>query len=187
MVFTKTIILELSWLKYVVYSSMVWHFGLIFAIAKQQHASFLVNSTIKLIESHSSFKFFHSFMRIICSKLLSIFIPLNCLMVLKMGIFSCFYFTSTNIRLVWLTFQHIFRLQNLMNSISIAHVFISLPPPQLIGWCAPAGFLPEEWDKFFVKYLYPSFTPTVSLFVAGTVAYGVSKYLQNEKLKGDKS
>ncbi|XP_023554492.1 protein LOW PSII ACCUMULATION 2, chloroplastic [Cucurbita pepo subsp. pepo] len=52
---------------------------------------------------------------------------------------------------------------------------------------AASGFLPEKWDKFFVKYLYPSFTPTVSLFVAGTVAYGVSKYLQNEKLKGDKS
>ncbi|KAI5563337.1 hypothetical protein POPTR_015G129600v4 [Populus trichocarpa] len=48
---------------------------------------------------------------------------------------------------------------------------------------AASGFLPEEWDKFFVKYLYPSFTPTVGLFVAGTVAYGVSKYLQNENLK----
>ncbi|KAL2527086.1 Protein LOW PSII ACCUMULATION 2 [Abeliophyllum distichum] len=46
---------------------------------------------------------------------------------------------------------------------------------------AASGFLPEEWDKFFVKYLYPSFTPTVFLFVAGTVAYGVLKYLQNEK------
>ncbi|KAI4383070.1 hypothetical protein MLD38_008950 [Melastoma candidum] len=51
---------------------------------------------------------------------------------------------------------------------------------------AASGFLPEEWDKFFVKYLYPSFTPTVALFVAGTVAYGVSKYLQNEKLKDRK-
>ncbi|CAA3024298.1 protein LOW PSII ACCUMULATION 2, chloroplastic-like [Olea europaea var. sylvestris] len=46
---------------------------------------------------------------------------------------------------------------------------------------AASGFLPEEWDKFFVKYLYPSFTPTVFLFVAGTVAYGVLKYLQNEQ------
>ncbi|XP_022140851.1 protein LOW PSII ACCUMULATION 2, chloroplastic [Momordica charantia] len=52
---------------------------------------------------------------------------------------------------------------------------------------AASGFLPEEWDKFLVKYLYPSFTPTVSLFVAGTVAYGVLKYLQNEKTKGEKS
>ncbi|XP_057952768.1 protein LPA2 [Malania oleifera] len=51
---------------------------------------------------------------------------------------------------------------------------------------AASGFLPEEWDKFFVKYLYPSFTPTVILFLAGTVVYGVSKYLQNEKLKGQK-
>ncbi|EXB89499.1 hypothetical protein L484_004366 [Morus notabilis] len=51
---------------------------------------------------------------------------------------------------------------------------------------AASGFLPEEWDKFFVKYLYPSFTPTVVLFVAGTVTYGVLKYLQNEKLKDQK-
>ncbi|OMO98082.1 hypothetical protein COLO4_14153 [Corchorus olitorius] len=48
---------------------------------------------------------------------------------------------------------------------------------------AASGFLPEEWDKFFVKYLYPVFTPTVLLFLAGTVAYGVLKYLQNESLK----
>ncbi|KAG9140739.1 hypothetical protein Leryth_006928 [Lithospermum erythrorhizon] len=46
---------------------------------------------------------------------------------------------------------------------------------------AASGFLPEEWDSFLVKYLYPSFTPTVFLFVAGTVAYGVFKYLQNEE------
>ncbi|KAK4745411.1 hypothetical protein SAY87_011723 [Trapa incisa] len=51
---------------------------------------------------------------------------------------------------------------------------------------AASGFLPEEWDKFFVKYLYPSFTPTVFLFVSGTVAYGVLKYLQNEQIKGQK-
>lgn len=50
---------------------------------------------------------------------------------------------------------------------------------------AASGFLPEEWDNFFVKYLYPSFTPTVFLFVAGTVAYGVLKYLQNEQFKSD--
>ncbi|XP_043715792.1 protein LPA2 [Telopea speciosissima] len=46
---------------------------------------------------------------------------------------------------------------------------------------AASGFLPEAWDQFFVKYLYPSFTPTVFLFVGGTVTYGVLKYLQNEK------
>ncbi|MBA0789991.1 hypothetical protein Gohar_014666, partial [Gossypium harknessii] len=51
---------------------------------------------------------------------------------------------------------------------------------------AASGFLPEEWDKFFVKYLYPSFTPTVILFLAGTVTYGVLKYLENEKLKDQK-
>ncbi|XP_038970748.1 protein LOW PSII ACCUMULATION 2, chloroplastic [Phoenix dactylifera] len=48
---------------------------------------------------------------------------------------------------------------------------------------AASGFLPEEWDNFFVKYLYPSFTPTVFLFVGGTVAYGVFKYLQGEQMK----
>ncbi|KAG5533711.1 hypothetical protein RHGRI_027783 [Rhododendron griersonianum] len=48
---------------------------------------------------------------------------------------------------------------------------------------AASGFLPEEWDKFVVKYLYPVFTPTVFLFVAGTVTYGVLKYLENQKLK----
>lgn len=51
---------------------------------------------------------------------------------------------------------------------------------------ATSGFLPEEWDNFFVKYLYPSFTPTVFLFVAGTVAYGVLKYLQNEQFNREK-
>ncbi|KAK1262199.1 hypothetical protein QJS04_geneDACA020549 [Acorus gramineus] len=48
---------------------------------------------------------------------------------------------------------------------------------------AASGFLPEDWDNFFVKYLYPSFTPTVFLFVGGTTAYGVIKYLQGEKNK----
>ncbi|XP_031493705.1 protein LPA2 [Nymphaea colorata] len=43
---------------------------------------------------------------------------------------------------------------------------------------AASGFLPDEWDNLFVKYLYPSFTPTVVLFLGGTVAYGVFKYLK---------
>lgn len=51
---------------------------------------------------------------------------------------------------------------------------------------ASSGFLPEDWDKFFVKFLYPSFTPTVFLFVAGTVVYGVLKYLQNESMRNSK-
>ncbi|KAK9665642.1 hypothetical protein RND81_14G125700 [Saponaria officinalis] len=46
-----------------------------------------------------------------------------------------------------------------------------------------SGFLPEEWDKLFVKYIYPSFTPTVLLFIAGTVTYGVYKYFQNENAR----
>ncbi|KAG6391907.1 hypothetical protein SASPL_149671 [Salvia splendens] len=56
----------------------------------------------------------------------------------------------------------------------------------LLNWIVHAsGFLPEAWDGFLVKYLYPSFTPTVFLFVAGTVIYGVSKYLQNEKSESE--
>lgn len=51
---------------------------------------------------------------------------------------------------------------------------------------ASSGFLPEQWDKFFVKFLYPSFSPTVFIFVAGSVTYGVFKYLQNESLRNDK-
>lgn len=41
---------------------------------------------------------------------------------------------------------------------------------------AASGFLPEEWDNFLVKYLYPDFTPTVGLFLLGAVAYGLYKY-----------
>ncbi|TVU33579.1 hypothetical protein EJB05_25404 [Eragrostis curvula] len=48
---------------------------------------------------------------------------------------------------------------------------------------AASGFLPEEYDAFFVKYLYPSFTPTVGLFLGGTVGYGVLKYFESEKSK----
>lgn len=48
-----------------------------------------------------------------------------------------------------------------------------------------SGFLPEQWDTFFAKYLYPSFTPTVALFLASTVTYGVLKYLQSEKSKSE--
>lgn len=40
-----------------------------------------------------------------------------------------------------------------------------------------AGFLPEEWDTFLVNTLYPSFTPTVGLFLLGAAGYGVVKYL----------
>lgn len=46
---------------------------------------------------------------------------------------------------------------------------------------AVSGFLPEELDNLCVKYVYPAFTPTVVFFFAGTIVYGVSKYLQNEK------
>ncbi|XP_044951643.1 protein LPA2 [Hordeum vulgare subsp. vulgare] len=49
---------------------------------------------------------------------------------------------------------------------------------------AASGFLPTEWDSFLVKYLYPSFTPTVLLFLGGTTGYGVFKYFEGEKSKG---
>jgi hypothetical protein len=42
---------------------------------------------------------------------------------------------------------------------------------------AASGFLPEEWDQFLVDKLYPSFTPTVGLFLVGAAGYGVFKYL----------
>ncbi|KAI3871997.1 hypothetical protein MKW92_043339 [Papaver armeniacum] len=48
-----------------------------------------------------------------------------------------------------------------------------------------SGFLPEDWDKFIVKYVYPVFTPTVLLFLAGSVVYGVVKYFQSEESKKD--
>lgn len=38
------------------------------------------------------------------------------------------------------------------------------------------GFLPEEWDEFFVNTLYPTFTPTVGLFLLLAAGYGVFKY-----------
>ena len=51
-----------------------------------------------------------------------------------------------------------------------------------------AGFLPELYGNFFVKYIYPWFTPTVVLFFAGTVGYGVLKYFESEKkAKADNS
>ena len=40
------------------------------------------------------------------------------------------------------------------------------------------GLLPEEWDAVITKFVYPSFTPTVGLFLAGAVCYGVYKILQ---------
>ncbi|KAH8492535.1 hypothetical protein H0E87_021924, partial [Populus deltoides] len=48
---------------------------------------------------------------------------------------------------------------------------------------AASGMLPEEWDRFAVKSPYPSFIPIVGLFVAGTVACGVLKNLQNENVE----
>uniref|UniRef100_A0ACD5TBZ7 Uncharacterized protein n=1 Tax=Avena sativa TaxID=4498 RepID=A0ACD5TBZ7_AVESA len=48
---------------------------------------------------------------------------------------------------------------------------------------AASGFLPSEWDRFLVKFLYPTFTPTVLLFLGGTTGYGVFKYFEGEKSK----
>ena len=37
------------------------------------------------------------------------------------------------------------------------------------------GFLPEAWDNFAVDYVYPTFTPTLGLFLAISVVYGLLK------------
>lgn len=48
---------------------------------------------------------------------------------------------------------------------------------------AASGFLPEEWDGFLVTNLYPSFTPTVGVFLAAAVAYGLFKTQGGEPKK----
>ncbi|CAM6016624.1 unnamed protein product [Sphagnum balticum] len=48
---------------------------------------------------------------------------------------------------------------------------------------AASGFLPEEWDGFLVTTLYPSFTPTVGVFLAAAVAYGLFKTQGGEPKK----
>jgi hypothetical protein len=49
--------------------------------------------------------------------------------------------------------------------------------------CGCTGFLPEEWDGFLVTNLYPSFTPTVGVFLAAAVAYGLFKTQGGEPKK----
>ncbi|GBF88312.1 low PSII accumulateion protein, chloroplastic [Raphidocelis subcapitata] len=48
---------------------------------------------------------------------------------------------------------------------------------------AGAGFLPESWDSAVQAYLYPSFSPQMALFLAGSSAYGLWK---TGKLPGQK-
>eukprot|EP01018_Ginkgo_biloba_P016152 Gb_15277 [translate_table: standard] len=40
-----------------------------------------------------------------------------------------------------------------------------------------SGFLPEGWNNFFLKYLKPTFIPTVLAFVVGATAYALYKRL----------
>ncbi|BBN00094.1 hypothetical protein MPTK1_1g26360 [Marchantia polymorpha subsp. ruderalis] len=49
---------------------------------------------------------------------------------------------------------------------------------------AASGFLPQEWDEFMIKVIYPIFTPTVGVFLGGAAAYGVWKYLGGGEKKG---
>ncbi|KAI5080874.1 hypothetical protein GOP47_0004594 [Adiantum capillus-veneris] len=51
---------------------------------------------------------------------------------------------------------------------------------------AGSGLLPENLDAFVVKYVYPAFTPTVGLFLAGAVLYGVFKIRQGDPENTDK-
>eukprot|EP00250_Pteridium_aquilinum_P021351 c25097_g14_i2 orf=124-711(+) len=51
---------------------------------------------------------------------------------------------------------------------------------------ASSGLLPDKWDALVVKYVYPAFTPTVGLFLAGAVLYGVLKINQGGE-KSDES
>ncbi|KAI8468274.1 MAG: hypothetical protein J3K34DRAFT_470985 [Monoraphidium minutum] len=48
---------------------------------------------------------------------------------------------------------------------------------------AGSGFLPESWDSFIENVLYPSFSPQMLLFLAGSSAYGLWK---TGKLPGQK-
>lgn len=37
------------------------------------------------------------------------------------------------------------------------------------------GFLPEAYDDFAVKYVFPAFTPTLGIFLAISIVYGLLK------------
>ncbi|KAL3684826.1 hypothetical protein R1sor_002848 [Riccia sorocarpa] len=52
---------------------------------------------------------------------------------------------------------------------------------------AASGFLPEEWDEFLLKVIYPIFTPTVGVFLAGAAGYGVWKFFGFDQNKGPTS
>ena len=43
-----------------------------------------------------------------------------------------------------------------------------------------SGFLPDEWDAWITNSLYPSFSPTVGIFLVFSSAYGVWKSSQGD-------
>ena len=43
-----------------------------------------------------------------------------------------------------------------------------------------SGFLPDEWDAWITNLLYPSFSPTVGIFLVFSSAYGVWKSSQGD-------
>ncbi|GAQ84157.1 hypothetical protein KFL_001780120 [Klebsormidium nitens] len=46
---------------------------------------------------------------------------------------------------------------------------------------AASGFFPEDIDDLVLKYVYPSFSPTIGVFLLGSSLYGVYKYLGGAK------
>eukprot|EP00803_Ostreobium_quekettii_P009625 evm.model.scf_446EXC.4 EVM.evm.TU.scf_446EXC.4 scf_446EXC:43619-46402(+) len=57
----------------------------------------------------------------------------------------------------------------------------------LLGFCilegiilAASGFLPEGIDELVEAYLYPAFSPTVGVFLVGSVLYGLWKTSQQK-------
>jgi hypothetical protein len=53
------------------------------------------------------------------------------------------------------------------------------------GYCFRyfAGFFPEDVDDLVLKYVYPSFSPTIGVFLLGSSLYGLYKYLGGPKIK----
>jgi hypothetical protein len=76
----------------------------------------------------------------------------------------------------WLCEYLLVLLQAVWLALSLVAVSLScvLVSPSLCRACTQ-GFLPEDWDAFVQYSLYPSYTPTVLTFLAGSTVYGLWK------------